>query len=161
LSAGGNGRSEEIEVKIPPGVEDGQRIRVPGRIPGTHGGPPGDLFLRVKVAPHTYFTRRGADLFVELPVSVSEAALGAKIDVPTSAGMATVTLPPGTPSGAKLRLVGHGAPKARKQGHGDLYVVIRVVPPKSLSDEQRQAFEKLRDLEGAGPRESAPWVKRA
>jgi len=157
LTGGPNGRSQKIDVKIPAGVEDGQRIRVAGRVPGAHGGPAGDLFLRIRVAAHPYFARTGADIYVEVPVSATEAALGAKIDVPSLDGTSTVTLPPGTPSGAKLRLAGRGAPKRGGPERGDQYVVIKIVPPKPLSNEQRQLFERLRELETANPRQDAPW----
>lgn len=151
--------NETIEVKIPPGVRDGQRIRVRGRVPGVAGGEAGDLFLRVRVLPHAYFRREGADVYVDLPVSVSEAALGAKVDVPSLDGVSTVTVPPGTPSGAKLRLAGRGAPKPRSSERGDQYVVVKIVPPRPLTEEQRQLFEKLRELESRDPREDAPWKR--
>lgn len=157
LQTGGNGRGETIEVKIPPGVDDGQKIRVRGRIPGQHGGPPGDLLLRVKVLPHPYFTRSGNDISVEVPVSATEAALGAKIDVPSIQGQSTVTLPPGTPSGARLRLAGRGIKKPGAAAAGDQFVVVRIVPPKTLSDDERRLFEKLRELDTTDPRRDAPW----
>jgi DnaJ-class molecular chaperone len=155
LQTGANGQAETIEVKIPPGVDDGQKVRVRGRIPGQHGGPPGDLLLRVRVLPHPYFTRSGDDIYVEVPVSITEAALGAKIDVPSIDGRSTVTLPPGTPCGAKLRLAGRGV--KTKGGVGDQLVTIKIVPPKSLSDEQRGLLEQLRELDRIDPRSDAPW----
>ncbi len=157
LGTGHDGRSETIDVKIPPGVEDGQRIRVRGRIPGAHGGAPGNLILRVRVLPHAYFTRRGPDIYVDIPISVVEATLGAKIDVPSLEGRTTVTLPPGTPSGAKLRLAGRGAPKPKSKECGDQFVVIKIVPPKSLTDAERELFERLSGLGDADPRRDAPW----
>ena len=158
LSHGRRGR-ERIDVKIPAGVEDGQKIRVRGRVPGQNGGPAGDLILRCSVAPHAYFRREGADIYLDVPVSVSEAALGAKIDVPTIDGQATITLPPGTAGGSKLRLKGRGV-ISRRAGTaecGDQFVVIQIVPPKSLSDEQRRVFENLRETERENPRSRCAW----
>ena len=106
----GNGRRsrQTLSVRVPPGVENGQRIRLRGRGgPGGNGGPPGDLYLVCSVRPHRLLRREGDDLHVEVPVTVSEAALGAKVDVPTIDGTITLTVPPGTSGGAKLRLRGH------------------------------------------------------
>ena len=123
-----NGRGETIEVKIPPGVEEGQKIRIKGKgRPGRSGGPPGDLFLVCSVKPHAYFRRQGPDIYVDVPISVVEAALGGKVEVPTLEGRATVTLPPGTPGGTKLRLKGRGVCKSGRSRRGDQYVVINIV----------------------------------
>jgi len=138
-------------------VEEGQKIRLKGRVPGVNGGPPGDLLLRCCIAPHPYFTRHGADIYVDVPVSVAEAALGAKIEVPAIDGRVTVTLPPGTPSGAKLRLKGHGAKKGGSHERGDQYAVIQIVPPRPLTDEQRRFFEQLRAIDPSNPRTHCPW----
>jgi len=157
LSHGRKGR-ETIDVKIPPGVENGQKVRVRGRVPGHNGGPPGDLILVCRVAPHRYFRREGADIYLDMPVSLTEAALGAKIDVPTVDGHATVTLPPGTPGGSKLRLKGRGVVGRGSTQRGDQYVVVQIVPPKSLSDEQRDLFEKLRESGRENPRSQCGWA---
>lgn len=159
LRTGHNGQVDTIEVKVPPGVRDEQRIRVRGRVPGIAGGEAGDLFLRVRVLPHEYFRRDGADIYVELPVSVIEATLGAKIDVPSLDGFSTVSIPPGTPCGAKLRLAGRGAPKPGSDERGDQYVLVKIVPPKALNDDQRTLFEKLRELDTRDPRQDAPWKR--
>lgn len=156
LSHGRRGH-ETIDVKIPSGVEAGQKIRVRGRVPGHNGGPPGDLILICNVAPHPYFHRDGLDIHLDVPVSVTEAALGAKIDVPTIDGHATVTLPPGTPSGSKLRLKGRGIVRRGAAVCGDQYVVVQIVPPKSLSEEQRRMYEILREGDRQDPRSRCPW----
>ena len=157
LSHGRKGR-QTIEVKIPAGVENGQKVRVRGRVPGHNGGPPGDLILICRVLPHPYFRREGADIHLDMPVSLTEAALGARIDVPTIDGHATITLPPGTPSGSKLRLKGRGVVRRGSTQRGDQYVVVQIVPPKSLDDEQKNSYEKLRELERENPRSKCAWA---
>jgi DnaJ-class molecular chaperone len=155
----GGARPERIEVRIPPGVRDGQRLRLKGQgAPSPAGGPPGDLYLRVRVLPHPYFRREGDDLHVELPLSVTEAALGATVEVPTIRGRASLRIPPGTASGQRLRLKGQGLERPGGKGRGDQYCTVRIVPPKDLSDEQRRLFESLRETERAGPRAGAPWT---
>ncbi|MGB2987913.1 MAG: DnaJ C-terminal domain-containing protein [Phycisphaerae bacterium] len=151
-------RSETLEVKIPPGVEEGQKIRMPGKgHPGRHGGPPGDFFLVCSIRPHPFFTRRGVDIYVDVPVTVAEAALGAEVDVPTIDGRATVTLPPGAPCGTRLRLKGRGLAERGRAERGDQYVAINIVPPKSLTEEQRRLFEQLREHDSSDPRSKCAW----
>jgi len=146
------GGSEELDVRIPPGVEDGQRIRLRGKgHPGANGGPPGDLFLICAVGSHPYFRRDGANILLDVPVTVSEATLGAKIEVPTLDGRVTLTIPAGTEGGSKLRLRGRGVPGAGGKA-GDQIVTVRINPPKELTDAQRSLFESLRELEGDNPR---------
>jgi DnaJ-class molecular chaperone len=140
-----NGRGETLEVKIPPGVENGQRIRLKGRgQPGRGRGDAGDLFLVVSVLPHPDFRREGADIFVEVPVTPADAALGAKIEVPSLDGRTTVTLPPGTSSGSRLRLRGRGIPARGAAPAGDQYVIVKIAVPRTLSPAQRELYEKLR-----------------
>jgi DnaJ-class molecular chaperone len=148
-------------VKIPAGVEDGQKLRLRGRVPGPPGAQPGDLILVVRVQPHAYFTRRGADLHVDVPVSVPEAALGAKIEVPSLDGATRMTLPAGTASGAKLRLKGRGIQKMGGTDRGDLIVTIKIEPPTSMSTEERELYEKLASVSQRNPRESCPWFAGA
>ncbi len=126
---GGEGRvrrSETIDVRIPAGVQSGSRVRVPGHgNAGTHGAPPGDLYIITEVQPHPYFQRRGDDLYTVVPITVTEAALGAKIEVPTLDGRSQLRVPPGTSSGQKLRLREKGVPSVRQHGkRGDLYVEV-------------------------------------
>jgi DnaJ-class molecular chaperone len=150
-------KRQTLDVKIPPGVEDGQRIRVKGGgMPGHNGGPQGDLFLRCSVRPHAYFQRDGLDILVDLPISLAEAALGAKVEVPTIAGPVEMTVPPATSSGAKLRLRGKGLHNAAGTT-GDQIVVIRVVSPKTLTDQQRRLLEEFNESLAENPREHAPW----
>jgi len=160
LTSGHDRRTQQLEVKIPPGVEPGQRIRLRGRVPGMNGGPPADLLLRCNILPHPYFTRRGLDVYVDVPVSLTEAALGAKIEVPTLDGRATMTLPPGTSSGAKLRLKGKGVQRAGTDEAGDVYVIVQIVPPTTLAAEQKQLLEQLAKLESDNVRARSPWESR-
>lgn len=154
----GDGKRQTLDVKVPPGVEDGQKIRVQGRAhAGRHGGPPGDLLLICSVKPHRYFRRQGADIYLDVPVTVTEAVLGAKLEVPSVDGRTTVTLPPGKPSGTRLRLKGHGIRKKGGADRGDQYVVIQIVPPKNLTNEQRQHFEELRPYDTVDPRGQCGW----
>jgi molecular chaperone DnaJ len=156
-TCGGEGRvrrNETIDVRIPAGMQTGSRVRVPGRgNAGTHGAPPGDLYIITKVEPHPYFDRRGDDLYTVVPITVSEAALGAKIEVPTLDGRAQLRVPPGTNSGQKLRLREKGVPSARAQGsRGDLYVELQVVVPKPVDERVRNLLKELQKLEPEDPR---------
>ena len=153
-----DGQTETIDVKVPAGVEDGQKIRVRSKgMPGQHGGPAGDLLLTCEIEPHPYYTRQGGHLYVDVPVSIFEATLGGKIEAPTPNGLTTVTLPPGTASGTKLRLRGQGAPVRGQGDPGDLYVVVQIVPPKTVDDELRGELEQLRDRHSHNPRTACPW----
>ena len=155
-----DGSRETIEVRIPPGVRDGQRIRIKGKGPrGVGGGPPGDLYLVCSVGAHPYFRRDGSDVSVDVPVSVLEATLGAKLEVPTLDGTATLTLPPGTPSGTKLRLKGRGVRAHGRADRGDQYVIVKIVPPTDLTDAALALFEKLRDEDRTDPRADCGWRK--
>jgi len=146
---------ETIEVKIPPGVNEGQRIRIRGKgQPGPAG--PGDLYIRVHVATHPHFTRDGLNIYVEVPISITEAALGAKVPVPTIDGMTTVTIPPGTNSAQKLRLKGKGIGPAG-DNRGDQYVVIRIVTPKNVSVAGRRLLEQFAVTDNFDPRAHVPW----
>lgn len=149
---------EQLSVKIPPNVEDGQRIRLRGKGgPGFNGGPDGDMFIVCSVSPHPFFTRQGRDIYVDVPVTFAEATLGAKVDVPTLHGVFTVILPPGTSSGAKLRLRGKGVPGSNGQPKGDQYIVVRIVAPKQVSDSQRQTIRQLADQLDEDPRGDLGW----
>jgi molecular chaperone DnaJ len=153
-SCNGSGRGlsdRTIQARIPAGVRDGQRIKLKGKgAKGEHGGPPGDLYVVVKVAPHQVFGRSGDNLTIKVPITFDEATLGADIKVPTLLGApVTVKVPPGTPSGRTFRARGRGA--NRKDGTpGDLLVTVEVQVPSSLSDEARQAVEAFRSAT-AGP----------
>jgi DnaJ-class molecular chaperone len=130
---------EVLDVKVPPGTETGRRLRLRGQgSPSSPGGPRGDLLIRVNVDPHPMFRREGRDLLVEVPVTLGEAVLGAKIDVPTLQGTRSLTIPPGTSSGQKLRLRGQGVPAHGDHPDGDLYVLPRIVVPRHPDEESRQ-----------------------
>jgi molecular chaperone DnaJ len=144
-------RSRTVKVKVPAGVKDGARIRVPGRgEPGGPGGQPGDLYVRVQVGEHPVFGRKGDNLTVDLPLSYPEAALGANVKVPTLNGPVTLKVPAGTPSGKTFRVKGKGAPK--RGGHGDLLVTVNVDVPKKLSKREKELLAELRDAGTTSPR---------
>jgi DnaJ-class molecular chaperone len=142
--ADGSVRDEAVTVRIPPGVADGGRIRLRGKGgEGRGGAAAGDLFARIRVRPHRYFRREGRDLYLDLPVTIGEATLGARAEVPTLAGRVTLTIPPGTDCGARLRLRGKGVPHPSGGKPGDLYVVVQIRVPRDLTPD---AAEKLREL---------------
>ena len=148
LGRGGAGESEAITVRIPPGVDTGGRLRIPGRgAPGVGGGPPGDLFVVLRVRPHRVFRREGRNLTFDLPISVAEAIRGAKVEVPTLDGRATLTIPPGTDSGTRLRLRGKGVPDPRGGTPGDLFARIQIRVPRHLDDDAKSAVDALERLE--------------
>jgi curved DNA-binding protein len=138
-----------VGVTIPAGAKDGQSLRLKGLLQGG-----ANLKLKLLVPPHPYFRREGDDLMVDVPISISEAVLGAKIDVPTlEGGTATVTVPPGASSGNKLRLRGLGI------AGGDLFAVLKVVVPKKIDDRSRELMEEFAKLNPQSPRAGAPWAK--
>jgi curved DNA-binding protein len=146
----GDGR--DYEVNVPPGVRDGQRIRLAGEGGrGADGGPAGDLFLRVRLKPHPRFRVQGHDLYVDLPVAPWEAALGATVEVPTLEGRTRVKVPPGSSSGRRLRLKDEGMPGPGGVS-GDLYATVKIVVPKKLSKKERQLFEQLAEVSSFDPR---------
>jgi molecular chaperone DnaJ len=145
-------RPRDVKVRIPAGVDDGQRIRVKGRGgAGTNGGPPGDLYVVVHVRPHPVFGRSGRDLTVRVPITFAEAALGARVKVPTLDEPVTVKVAPGTQSGKTVRVRGRGIPKP-KSGHGDLLVTFEVAVPTQLDGDARQAVEALASALPENPR---------
>lgn len=152
-----DGRQETLAVKIPPGIEDGKKIRLRGQgEPGPGGGPPGDLLIKIRVAPHPFFERRGANLAVRVPVTLAEAALGATIDLPTPKGTVALKIPPGTSSGTKLRVRGHGVPQ-RAGAPGDLLAEVQIVLPKTLGEEQRRWIEQWDRHYPLHPRAELRW----
>ncbi len=145
-TAAGGVREETVTVRIPPGVADGGRIRLRGKGgEGAGGSPPGDLHARIHVRPHRYFRREGRDLLIDVPVGVREAILGAQVEVPTLDGRVTVTIPPGTDGGAKLRLRGKGVPDPAGGAPGDLYVIVQIRVPRDLDAASK---EKLAEIDG-------------
>lgn len=145
--SGRAGDAKTMQVRIPAGVDDGQRIRIPGKgAPGERGGQAGDLYVTVHVSPHPIFGRKGHNLTIDLPVTFAEAALGAEVDVPTLGGMPVrLRIPPGTPSGRTFRVRGKGV-VGTKGDRGDLLATVQVGVPASLPPDARQALEHFRDL---------------
>lgn len=138
-----DGSIRKLDVKIPAGVRDGQRIRLAGQgAPGHGGGAAGDMLLRVRVKPHPFFKREADDLHADLPVALHEAVLGAEVTVPTLKGRVTLKIPAETQNGRTIRLAGQGMPRAAG-GAGDLFVTVKVVLPQKLSDEERACVEKI------------------
>jgi len=131
---------KSLDVTIPPGIGDGQTIRLKGQgQPGLGGGPAGDVLIEIKVAEHPTFKRQGRDIHVELPVSLAEAVLGAKVEVPTVSGPVTLTVPKGSNSGTMLRLRGKGVPATKTEPAGDQYVTLKIMLPKE-SDPELEAL---------------------
>jgi molecular chaperone DnaJ len=143
----GKGRVHEEKVlglKIPAGVEEGTRLRVSGEgEAGEMGGVHGDLYVVLRVREHAYFDRQGNDLYYTIPISITQATLGAEIKVPTLKGQERLRIPEGTQNGTVFRLRGHGMPSVDGRRQGDLYVSVYVVTPTRLSREQRRVFEML------------------
>jgi curved DNA-binding protein len=144
------GHRETKVVKIPPGLESGAKIRLRGQ--GDSSGHI-DLIITVTVESHPYFSRDRQNLSVELPISVPEALLGAKVEVPTLDGFKTLTIPPGTSTGQKLRLKGQGVPASKNHDAGDLYVVPKIVVPKTIDEESRRLIEEFAERQPTHPRQ--------
>ncbi len=155
-NCGGSGRvakQETITVRIPAGVDTGYRMRVPGKgSAGSNGAPPGDLYLIIEVRPHEYFRREGNDILVTVPITVTEAALGTKIEVPTTSGKTLLRIPPGTQSGQKFRLREKGAPSLRGGGVGNEIVEVRVVVPRVADERSKEILRELARLNPENPR---------
>jgi DnaJ-class molecular chaperone len=138
-----------VTVQIPAGVTDGGKIRFKGKgEPGVSGGPAGDLYVITRIKPHPYFTRDGADVILDLPVSITEAALGASLEVPTPEGRVKLKVAPGTQSGKVYKLPGKGAPKLKGTGRGDMRVRVNVVVPKELTSEQKELLKRFGSSRG-------------
>lgn len=152
------GGSETIEVKIPPGIESGSKLRIKGKGHPSPSGQPGDLILTVQISPHPYFQRDGLDVIIDVPITIAEATLGTKVSVPLLKGSVDLTIPSGASSGQKLRIRGKGIQGAQGK-QGDFYAVIQIVAPPSdsLSDEGRKSLEQL-SKELPSPRTGEPWT---
>jgi molecular chaperone DnaJ len=153
---GGSGsvpRQELIKVRIPAGVDNGSRVRVAGKgNAGMAGGPPGDLYIVINVQPHKFFTRKGNNIYVTIPITVSEAALGTKLEVPTIDGTATIRIPPVTQSGQRFRIRGRGAQALRGGGAGDQFVEVKIVLPEIIDEGTKGLYRKLKEAERWNPR---------
>jgi molecular chaperone DnaJ len=158
-TCGGEGtvsRTETVEVRIKAGTRDGQRIRLAGKgNAGVNGGAAGDLYLIIKIDTHPVFTRAGDDIQIVIPVTVPEAALGAKIEVPTIDGRAQLKIPPGTQSGQKLRMRGKGVPSATHEGaRGDQIVTVEMVVPQLRDERSKEILREFAKLNPEDPREA-------
>jgi molecular chaperone DnaJ len=155
-NCGGSGQvsaHETLTVRIPPGVDTGFRMRVPGKGSlGRSGGSPGDLFLIITVRPHEIFRREGNDILLTVPVTITEAALGAKIEVPALTGKTLLRIPPGTQSGQKFRLTGKGIASLRGQGMGNQIVEVQVVVPRVADERSKEILRELARLNPEDPR---------
>ena len=146
-------KNDPITVRIPAGVDNGSKVRIPGKgHAGPQGGPPGDLFISIQVTPDPVFRREGADLAVKVPITVPEATLGAEVEVPTIDGQATIKIPAGTRSGQKFRLRDKGAPRLDRKGRGDEFVEVQLVPPPADNPRVRELMTELAKVAGANPR---------
>lgn len=159
---GGSGRifrTETIKVKIPAGADTGSKVKVRGMGGAGQGnGPAGDLQIGITVKHHPIFSRKGEDLYIDLPVTFGEAALGSKIEVPTIDGFAAMTLPPGTQSGQKFKLSGKGFPSARTGRRGDLFVAVKVMVPKTIPEKAKATITEIEGLYSESPRKR--WVNK-
>lgn len=146
-------KTERISVKIPPGVDNGSNVRIQGKgHAGRAGGPPGDLFIVTRIRPHPFFERKGDNLYCDVPITVSEATLGAKIEVPTVDGKASMRVPQGTSSGQAFRLRGMGIPHLKGTGRGDQVVTVKIVVPQNLDARSQELFRELARLRPEDPR---------
>ena len=145
--------TRNVRVRIPKGATPGQRLRVPGKgAPGIGGGPAGDLYINIELRPHERFKVNGHDLYLEVPVTPWEAALGASVDIPTLDGKVTLKVPPGSRSGQKLRVRGKGLPRPKDGEPGDLYSVLQVVTPGALSEREKELYRQLAEASSFNPR---------
>jgi len=142
--------TRKIQVSVPAGVEDGSQLRMAGEgESGINGGPPGDLYILLRVKPHPFFKRDGYDLYCEVPITFVQAALGDEIEVPTLTGKVKLKIPPGTQSETYFRLRGKGVPRLRGHGYGDQHVKVVVVVPKRLTERQKQLLRQFAEEEAA------------
>jgi len=148
----GSGRvkkQKKIKVSIPAGIDEGQQIRVSGKgEAGVNGGPSGDLFVVIQVKPHDYFERQGDNIYCELPLTYTQAALGDEIEVPTVHGNVMLKIPAGTQTDKVFRLKGKGAPNVRGYGHGDQHVQVKVITPTKLTDKQKELLREFNEIGG-------------
>jgi curved DNA-binding protein len=145
-----------FKVRVPKGVIDGEKLRLPGKGgKGLNGGPNGNLYLNIVFKPHPVYRAVGHDLYLDLPLTPSEAALGDSIDVPTLAGPVRLKVPPGTNSGQKLRLAKRGLPM-RGQGEGDLFAIVQIVVPKTTTEREKALYQELAEVSTFDPRAAFP-----
>ncbi len=158
----GEARTQTLKVRIPPGVHEGQAIRVAGMgEDGIGGGASGDLYLRVRLAAHPEFRVRGSDLYYGLDLAPWEAVLGSRVIVPTLKGQVSVRVPAGTNQGRQLRIAGRGLPIGRTGNQGDLYVVINIELPPKVTDQERELWEKLSQISDFNPRKNVIRISKS
>jgi molecular chaperone DnaJ len=146
-------KTETVKVKIPAGVDNGSRMKLSGKgAAGGAGGSPGDLYIEITILPHPVFKREGSDITIDVPVTVPEAVLGEKIEIPTLDGITKMTLPPGTQGSQRFKLKGKGFPDPRRKDRGDEYVNIKIVTPVNLSGEDEELIKNMEKLYGENPR---------
>jgi curved DNA-binding protein len=147
ISINKRGETDEIKIKVPPGINQGQKLRVPGKGNSSmNGGQPGDLLISIHIVPHPVFTRDGDDIFINKTITYSEATLGSSIDIPTLTGdTRRIKIPAGTQNNTKIRMRGYGIPHFRGTGKGDEFVRITVAVPKKLTKKQKKIIESLSD----------------
>ena len=163
ISVRRDGKQDNIQLKIPPGIESGKKMRLRGQgEPAPKGGKPGDLIVTLTVSSHPFFKRSGKNLELRLPVTISEAALGATVDVPTPSGTVALKIPAGSSSGRRLRVKGQGV-LSRSGAPGDLYIELQIILPKKLAakdgvdDDVREAIDKIEKLYEQPPRKDIIW----
>ncbi|HLP58863.1 MAG TPA: molecular chaperone DnaJ [Candidatus Deferrimicrobium sp.] len=156
-SCDGEGRSDmvtKIRTRLPAGVDDNSKVRIPHKgNAGKYGGPPGDLIISINVSPHKYFKRNGSNLEILLPVTYLEAAMGAKVEVPTLEGTTLLKIPPATASGLKMRLKGKGILNPKTKTKGDMVVEIKITPPPTTDIEVRRLLQKIEKIAPYNPRQ--------
>ena len=143
-----DGRTETVSVKVPAGIASGQKLRLPGKgQPGINGGPPGDIYIQVRILKHPTFRRQGDDLYLKKSIRYSEAVLGTEIEVPTIDGKTLkLKVPPGTQGNAKFRLPGYGLPHMKSSGRGDAYIEVKIEVPKKLTKRQQELIRQLSEV---------------
>lgn len=152
-------QTERLSVKIPAGVDNGSRVRLAEKgEAGAHGAPPGDLYIITRVRPHSFLERKGDNIYSKIPISVTEAVLGASVEVPTVDGMTSMRIPPETSSGQVFRLRGKGVPHLNGSGRGDQFVEVQIVVPKGLDSRSQQLLKDFERLNPENPRKDLPRV---
>lgn len=151
-------RTKKLQIRIPPGVDTGSKLRIRGEgDQGERGGPPGDLFVFLYLEPHDFFAREGDDILCQIPIGFVQAALGAEIEVPTLDGMSTVTIPKGTENGEIFRIKGEGFPRLRGHGRGDEVVQVVLKTPKNLTKRQMEILKEFEEISEKKETEEGLW----
>ncbi len=152
-------QTERLSVKIPAGVDNGSRVRLAEKgEAGAHGAPPGDLYIITRIHPHSFLERKGDNIYSKIPISVAEAVLGARVEVPTVDGMTSMRIPPETSSGQVFRLRGKGVPHLNGSGRGEQFVEVQIVVPKGLDSRSQQLLKDFERLNPENPRKDLPRV---